>query len=329
MVKILIVDPLSELGHKNFNTYFLNLFSEKHQVSFFTKEGYLDKATTKYKTIYFPTSLFNVDIGRFTFRIRQILFIIRVHKYIKREKDYDLILFTSYETISFAIATFFLNIKRICVIEHNNIDQSLLSVIKECFYRLINKRVYHIVFEKYIANFIQSRYSKKTLQISHPFYESSENPVLQNKIIFSPSSTYDQVTMEKLISFCIENEYFLIAKGKESVSSNRMIMKPFFNDYYQNIKKSTLVFISNMFTYRVSGVAFEALAYNCPIVGFRSLFLEELYKQYPSIVFVIDDINEIKDIKFNPKDMLVDFQRFKKEHGKPAIIEQIRLMMSN
>ena len=328
-MNILVIDPLSELGHKNFTTYLLNILSGCGEVSFVTKKGYLDKENNKYKILHFPNKFFKISISKFSFRLRQIIYIYSIYKDIKKEKKYDLILFTSYETISFAVSTLFFNINKVYVIEHNNIDQIVLNKVKSWFYQRINNEITHIAFEKYITTFLQVKYGKKTLYLPHPFYKYSNNDFGKNKVIFSPSSTYKESVAEKLIEFCKKNDYYLIAKGKQEVISERIIVRPFFNNYYQNIEKSTLIFISNFFLYRVSGVAFDALAYGRPIVGFRSLFLEELKKQYCYIVFVIDDVNEIKNIKFNLKKMKLDFYKFKKEHGEVAILEQTKFMMKD
>ena len=325
MDSLLLVDPLSEKGHRNINKSLINILSKDYNLTFISEKNYL-KSTSKFHNICFPEKIFGLKMSVLPFRFRQIAFILFSIFYYKNHKKYDFILFTSYETISFSFSTFFLRLKNIAIIEHNNLDQLLNSRIKEIFYRLIKKNITHIVLEQYIYNYIKQKYRKKVCLLPLPLSVASDEVIPQTKLIFSPSTTFDELIMRELINFCATKEYSLLAKGKSDYKINNVTVKTFFDNYYDIMRKSSFVFISTMFNYRVSNVAYEALANNRPIIGFRCLFLEGLKEKYPNAVFVIDDIYELDTIDVESEFVRNDCLSFKKFHSDKNILSQFRML---
>lgn len=306
-MKILLIDPLSQYGHKSLNKYIINSLSDEHQVSFISDKKYYLK-DVKCNLLYFN---FLHDFN-LTYRLKQIVILFEL---IKKIKNYDLVLFTSYETISFSIVSHFYFNRNVFVIEHNNIDQLLMSKIKTFFYSFINKSVTHITFEKYISKYINSKFNKNTFDFPHPLFKISTGSLrAKENIIFSPSSTFDSIMMNQLIDFCLNNDYKLLAKGDKDIDFGQIIIRKHFENYYDCFKHAKFTFLCNNFTYRVSGVVFDSLANNCPIVGFYSRFLFELKNDYPNLVYIIDDYIEINNLYFDEYSMINDFIKFKKDH---------------
>lgn len=306
-MNILIIDPLSQNGHKSLNKHIINSLSNEHDVSFISDKKY-KLEDVKCHLLYFK---YLCDLN-LTYRLKQMLILFEVKNKIKY---YDLVLFTSYETISFSIISHFYFNCNVFVIEHNNIDQLLVSKVKLFFYKIINKTITHITFEKYISNYINFKFSKKTFVFPHPLFHISNGLLSpKEKIIFSPSSTFDSFMMNKLIDFCLINDYKLLAKGKKDVDFGDIKIRKHFDNYFDCFKYVKFTFLCNNFTYRVSGVVFDALSNNCPIVGFYSKFLFELKNDYPNLVYIVNDFNEINNLSFDKSSMVNDFIRFKKNH---------------
>tara|TARA_B110000977_G_scaffold60068_1_gene81588 strand:+ start:9938 stop:10936 length:999 start_codon:yes stop_codon:yes gene_type:complete len=328
MDNILLVDPLSEKGHHNINQSLINILSKDYNLTFISEKNYLE-SSTKFVNICFPEKLFGLKMSFLPFRFRQIAFVLYSIFYYRNHKKYEFILFTSYETISFSFSTFFVKLKNIAIIEHNNLDQLLNSKIKEIFYRLIRKNIVHIVLEQYIYIYINQKYRKKVSLLALPLSVTSEELIPKTKLIFSPSTTFDEIIMRKLINFCSTKEYLLIAKGKSDYEINTVTVKTFFDNYYDIMRKSSFVFISTLFNYRVSNVAYEALANNRPIIGFRCLFLEGLKEKYSNAVFIIDDIQELEIINIDSELVSNDSLNFKKFHSNENILNQFRILFSS
>ena len=85
--------------------------------------------------------------------------------------------------------------------EHKNIDELRNSFLKRLIYKKFTVD-YHIVYEKYIGEFIKEKYYKRYFIISHPFYNIDINISRDNdNQIFSPSSRINKKIKENLLKY--------------------------------------------------------------------------------------------------------------------------------
>lgn len=329
--KLLIVDPLAERGHKNFDTFFLHVFSEIFEVEFMTKDNYL-KENEKYKTHGFNYKKGTKNRGTFFFRYSQYRYIKESIHYFQK-KGFDYIIFLSYETISMSLALNTSSKLPVLLFEHNNIDQLLTSSIKSFFYKMIPKYALHIVYETYISNFIKVTYSKSTAVVNHPHY--LKNKIEKNDVnnkdqltIFAPSSTYNDEILEYLIRYSKQNNYMLISKGPKEISEENLIISPFFNNYDDLMKQSDFIFITNTFNYRVSGVLYEALGNHKRVLGMQCKYLSEMQKRYPLLIKAINNFEENKLLtKNHDSNIDEEFIKYQELHSFKGVQKQIAMII--
>jgi hypothetical protein len=259
---------------------------------------------------------------------------IRILKFILRKvclDDYEVIIFLAYETISFCLC--WPRNRKIFIFEHNNIENSHSNIIKRTFYRYLPDSTRHFVFLPHIKEYIERCTRRKAFHIPHPHYRedyylkpdkyiaSSVSKPRGKLVIFSPSSSTPQRVQKKLKFFVSKraDQYYAICKDTANKKTQEWKTQPFFKDYEQVLSSCDVVFMSARFDYRVSGVAYEALSYGKGTVLFDSPFARALKNKYPSLVFPIQNLEDIAMIKFNPLLMNQDHGRFLRDHSVKAI----------
>lgn len=330
MKKLLAVDPLCEPGHVNSNKYFLNILENNYKVTFASSSDYINSLGVE-NYIEIPKKSKTRRLSKIGFRISQIRVINYVRKLVKIKK-YDIILFLAYDTISFSIMShFFPKNARIYLFDHNNIDHLLNSTVKEMFFKSIRKKTIHLTYENYITEFIKNRYGVSSKTIFHPFYTNSKLNKKENnsirfkkKVIFAPSGSSDEKVIERLIHYVNNrDDIYLVTKSKRGINSDRVLAKPFFDDYNKQMSGCDFVFIAAKFKFRVSGIFYEAMSFGKKIVMVDSLFAREMKKSYPSSVFVIEEVSEIQEILYLNENSINESLSFLGEHSKDKILKML------
>jgi len=336
MKRILYIDPLSSDGHINFNKIYLTeLLKREINVNLVFRKDYITKLSIPedHLILNIP-NYFYKGKGKLINRINYL----RILLYIKKEIDfsnYDIVVFSSYEEISL----FFASIKhKLFLINHNNI-KGLENIFKRTFFKLISRKNTHIVFEKYIKDYLKKLKIDKVHVLSHGLPESFKivgndinkliGSVLKideinnfNKIIFSPSgSSIDKefiaglIDNSQFLKFLNTHKILLILKGNFTSNNqnikviNHYLSKP---EYEALILKSDAIIISypNSHKYRVSAVLFECFANNkiCFLSDIVSLRNYEMHFNYIPYFKDIDElvyrlehwINLSEEIKLAP-----------------------------
>jgi len=243
-----------------------------------------------------PSSFGDLGNGIFGRFLNTFGGICKINKLQKREED---LVILSYDiAFVFLIKIFLKNYsrKKIYAFIHNafpstNIKNFLLSFVK--------KKVVFIAFTDEIANSMR-QLGYKSVVINHPVLRSKvneSNAILEG--IVSISNSYDGVVFcasgsspkKEIEKFAKENvKYLIVAKNKFETSLANIV---FVNDYslYGNlIELSDYVYIYFPYSERVSGVFYDALAFNKKIILNEGAFGRYAVNLFPNnAAFSIDD----------------------------------------
>lgn len=304
---------MSPLGHEVFNFIQLDALlaigCNIHAVVF---GNYLNcyKNINKVEITQIPSKYIKTNKSPFHSRINDIKRLI----WIKRNiilNHYDYIIFSSYDILSLC---FFRFKHKILLINHNNVDQ-FNSKIKLYLTKKLPLNYEHIVLNEYMgSNLIDFLSNKVVKYIPHGFLEPSfkmrrpEIVIEGEKFIFCPvNRNYDKFLIENLIHSNIFNNYLeqnnitLLVKKQliEYPKRNIKIVGILDDEEYNYMLSNALAVLlpyGEDFKYRCSGILFECVARNTPIIATPREALK-IYENNIRIVFFEDDKSLIMSIK--------------------------------
>lgn len=286
MSRVLIFDPLSEKGHIEFNNSFDKLFFKFERQWVVSKDMY-DSMNISCSKKYFDNKLLDKK-NKFFYFINQIYLLV---KFIKLSRDYDKAILASYylpATFLFSII-FYFSRKKYFFVEHNTVPE--FNIIKDIMFRLLTCKVTHVCLAPYISEYLSRKYRKLTISIWHPFPEPQPKVKKKDNLFFMPSSTITNDDRKNIIDFfsCKPN-FRLYLKGEcHSEVPKNIIPQKFFDNYNILMAQSKFVIIPQSFSYRVSGVFFEAIANNCIVLMSKCEFSNSMAELFNNNVFIIDD----------------------------------------
>ncbi|MGF1689542.1 hypothetical protein L4C36_23285, partial [Photobacterium japonica] len=214
------------------------------------------------------------------YRFQQMLFLLNLF-FVLKEGGYRKCIFLSYENLTMLPFSYFL--KNVSVIEHNNIDQLLTSKFKSFAYSYTSSKVEHFVFEDYIGEYISKKYNKNYNVLAHPErkIQSIKEKKFDKEYVFCPSGDVSYEFLLKLCQFCKQNDYLLIAKDKYNLTGKcDVIQKSFFEDYDSLFINSKFIAIGVEFSYRISGVFYEAIANHKKVIMNECVFSSNVQSKY-------------------------------------------------
>ena len=276
-MKILVVDFLEEPGHIAFNHRLLEILRTSHDVCFTSSAPYIQRLgwpETLASTV--PMILSQPKGNPFGFRINQCLRYFWLY-FSGFFEDFDLVIFSSYETISFALASRLFNSKKVMLVDHNNLDQLNISKIKRFLFSMIPQTYCHLGLETYIEKHLKEDLKVQASHLPYPCPEAisiSEDLVrgvrTETRIqVFAPSRAIPPEVMENLALKLVPPErFFLVARATKAIYPEGLmtLVKENFDNYDDLLLLSDYVFIGGVFDYRVSAVCFEAITNGRPVL---------------------------------------------------------------
>lgn len=285
-MKILFLDYMSLNGHKNFNKIHIRaLLEEGCELDLVGKNGQFDGivATPKLRIYSIPPFLTKkYSLPSLTCRIEWILILIwSIFKFPQRK--YDLVILPTYDMVS----TIFYRIsKRVVCVVHDatyldkNINRIAANILPKnfCFIGL-NEEIKDRISEKVIHH--------KIYQIPHGLITPSvdyKKPAYlepETRFFFCPINSFinykltsDVFSSQKLFDFLEDTNSFVVVKKGVVTASNchRIIIidnRPENEEYdylMQNAKAVILPYATS-FRYRCSGIFFECVARNTPVIA--------------------------------------------------------------
>ena len=296
MLDLMAVELNPVRGHIRFNRFLISeLFNRKALNSFVTTE----EIVHEYSDLIGREQFFKVYKDKFSFRVSQFFNHIKLAALIISKRKTNILLLSYYPPYFFMFSYLFeLLGAKLFVIEHNTVPLNGDSWIKKLIYRSISSRVTHICLSDHIAEHIQSRYSKQAIIWPHPLikqnkYTRGRRP--SKSYVFCPGKNVktDEI---KWLSGKLEDKGISIL-CKQNVAGSCVVFQPFFDNYDELIKYSKVVFSPVDYEFRVSGVAFEAIAHGKNVVCKRTKFGLALRKRFPGNVIFTDDENFVHKVE--------------------------------
>lgn len=326
--KILYIDPLLQNGHVNFNNIYIeSLRKSGYLLEFVFVSGYEGKLNIDSSDVVYliPNFFFKKDLGKLGNRIAYFFALLFI-KMVVDFKKYDLIIFSSFEEVSFFLS----NIKKCYLINHINASTSVESKVKFFFLNkvLINNSL--IVFDQETKNYLSSKGNYKIYVQPHGLPKVKSNIATNEdyefrvildelakykKVLFSPSeSSSDKdfinelIQSNKFMEYLEQEDVLFVYKDKSPViKRNTLVISRFLSqdEYDYLFLKSNVILIAypKNFKYRVSGVLLECMANDKPCAVSRIDALESyndffkygaFYSNIVELIQVITDLDEFK-----------------------------------
>lgn len=350
MLRVLYVDALCPSGHRVFNSLTISALKDlKAELKLVGHERCLpDKINIAYRIPKrYLAKRKAGSFSKFSYRIREYQKLQWLLKVIEKEHP-DLVILSSYETISLSMVSSSLKIP-VLAFNHNNIDE-LGSRVKRYFYRRIGGSVTQVVFENYMADYLKNNIKVRSEVIVLPhIVESNERsefqaelPTPDSMLLFAPSSSNDFSLIEDLLMREDEirsNGIKLVAKFKEDVSQDSIILRKRFSDkeYDSFLRSCSAVFVPlpRSFNYRISNVVNEAIANGKKIIMGKNLYSGFLFSKYPSLVYILSNslVEQREDLRvwLKKEDMSYEEERraFIAGHSSSAFLYELSVALES
>lgn len=315
-MKILIADPISFIGHLDYNYGLYRVLSRDNDCSFISNE------TTRMKLIEkgVPENVFpatyddNVSISslakkyknkiRYHWEYRKNL--LKIYSLIdSHAQEYDAVLLTSIDVYSFAFYS-----KKL----HGNylvMDHAIGDIEAKYFYRaawkIINPAVKLIVFEDFIREMVNRVLPNRAVfTIRHPlsiwkFPITNKNNSSTGINIYCPSASNNLQFIRQIEASEIPEDMHLLVKvGGNCVPVNKRGLQEYNHripeeEYINDIASADYILLpyNDAYNYRYSGVLLEAIQLNRKILILNNNTLRHYADIFPDHVFLFDTIGRM------------------------------------
>jgi hypothetical protein len=311
MKKGLYIDVLSPIGHNKFNNLTTKTLKKKYSLITIARKNSFEKVDIAIPEKYFK------EYKKLKYILNEINKLNWIIKKIKEIKNYDFIIFSSFDNISFFLKSNLLSkiSNRIYIFNHNNIDAIRNSKIKKYLYKKINLNVTHFVFEEYFKDYLKKIGIKNQI-ITVPHLVERKNLNVKKKDfqilkIFIPSNNYEFDYITKLIK--TSNNSFFTIKSNYNFNNKNVKSKSFFDNYEKIFSNHDIILLplKVQYDYRVSNIINESFSFSKPCFCFRNKLTRYLNEKYPNMILLIDNNSTFKEIYKKYK--LINFDKLKDE----------------
>ena len=236
-------------------------------------------------------------------------------KSILKKLNIDRIVFLRYDIITIP---FFVTKKIVYLVNHQTANE-IEHPIKNKILCKLSENYIHVALNDGIKEYIEAKISnKKIITIPHGLLSSFElcdklnsRNINGEKIIFcSATSSIDLqlllliIESERVSRYFIQRKIKLLVKSKYAFKTNKniLLIEDFIekNEYQWLIKKSLAVFLpyNKNFGYRVSGIFFECIANNIPVISSHIKAFNFYTNNYQPLYCINNDIDFINALEY-------------------------------
>lgn len=309
-MKILFSDLLYQKGNVHVDTKVIELLAKKNKVFVLASSEFSEhKVRGENITIIRNRKRRNSENG-IIYKLQE-LYRMWQTAYYARKYDVDLIYISVYEARIFPLGCLFFGRKRaVAVVENDNIDLLTNSVHRFC-YKLFANRVYHLVYEDYMKNYLtdnQGVLESLVYTIPHVCYPDDEDHDttkcgMPDYIAISASN--DEEKIKKIIDY--EDNFKILKKAKVNLViksklytydseylhvSNTYYDVGAYSSLFYNCKAVLIPFPSS-YKYRMSGNIIDAFAHRKPVVTSNIALAVAYREKYGDIVMVVNSVEEL------------------------------------
>lgn len=318
--KVCFFEGMSPKGHINLTKHYLQIFKE-------TGELYVGESLRGFYSDTENVHFFKDGWGLRNKYFSILSFVFNSLKVLWKCKKQNVhrVIFLSYNAnVMFVISwvAYLLKIKVYCF-EHNTVPEKASSFLKRNAQRLCSERLTRLCYMPSIVELYRDL-NQSAIYVPHPAInvelDLNKSPIQTQKnfrlTVFCPSG-HNNVDRIELLAKRNVNILFII-KSKSSTSTNNVISKSFFEDYYEVMAACDVVFLPIKFDFRVSGPFFEALRLNKKVIVDDCEFGNYVKNEFPSHV--------IKDFSDSREPRNFDFVAYNKriEESLKGIVNAVR-----
>lgn len=342
-MKILYVNFINEVwGHKRLDVNLIEYLSTFADVTVISPVGWYSNLPSSVKVINYtlqskpkknPKQVYHYSIEIMKFASK-----------IDKKEKFDYIFAATFHTYVQALGRFlFKNQNRIYLMHHYNTD-TLERRKPNFFFSLYVNKVNHIVFEKFIGDYLMERYGlskERLLILPHPLYKNKIENISPKYACVGISNSNDEDFIKEIIMIEKEQRIFennnihVILRSKTQTFDNGYLnvftgyLEQDDYDYYINNTSSIFMPFPKSFKYRMSGTLMDALSNEKILLGTDVPLLKLYQEKYPHICYVVKNpyefINEV--IKINDLDInniKQEFILFENDHSSKKIINTLK-----
>ncbi len=317
-MRLLLIDYLSPVGHRKFDAIHISaLGNPNHELQLIGRSGQFDGISNK-ENIHIrtlPDWMFkSMPVKPLTERLMGIIRLIWLLMHI-RTTGYDAVIFLSYDVLSLFVYRIS---GRVYLINHNNVSEINESKIKFLLTRSLPSNYVHVALNRQMEQrFKELLPFKDVVYVPHGFQIVCGNPMrpsyLQEneKFVFCPvNRNYDKgfvnrlFSSETLLDFLSDNCIKIIAKDKlfGDIQNNQIISikgRIPEEEYHYLMRNAIGVILpySKAFKYRCSGILYECIALDKPVIASRIEAMES-YEDKVQIQLFNDEVELVKCIKY-------------------------------
>lgn len=309
-MNLLLIDYITLLGHRNFNMIHVeSMLRLGHNITLVGRKEALSyiRESDKISKIILPEWVYGKKHKTHSYFHRRLLDI-RTLYWIKRNvqyKPFDKIVFLAYDIMSLS---FFRTNKEVILINHANVSE-LSNRQNFILTKLLPRNYKHVGLNSCMLSRLRELFPTKIVQyVPHgivPTNNSGKRPSFMKggeKFLFCPvNSNYDRVFIKRIFESDIminalqDHDIKLFVKESLGIESStrciKNIVSKLSNEEYDYMLKNALAVIlpySNDFKYRCSGIFFECVAYDTPVLTTK---MEDMliYKNDANILFFQDE----------------------------------------
>lgn len=280
-MNILVIDYLGEKGHRKFNRiHFEAIESLGNEVFYVGREGQFPGLLKDNNNLIIPEFFYKKRImSSFLSRIAMVRCLLWIKKRVTFK--YDSIIIPTYDAFSVGVIP---SDKPVIIINHNNVGQ-LNNIIKKTVTKWVTSKMIHVVLNRDMENRLKDILpNAKIFFIPHGYYpiEKTLKPSFikgdQKFIIcpinrnYNPSYTSSLFSSPELDKFLQDNGIEMyVKKGivdnpskRIHIIDNNLSIEEY--EYLINNSISVILPYDEHFRYRCSGIFFECIAANKPIL---------------------------------------------------------------
>ncbi len=326
-MKILVIDYLSYVGHKRFNKIHFDAINRcGDELAFVGRYGQFENIPEAnvvltipewfYKSRFFPSV---------SYRLQMILCLWWI-RFKVAPSQYDLILFPTYEVLTYLFSPFK---GRQVAINHQNVGL-LSNFVKRWATKILPSSIIHIALDKMTSNKLKEILPKcQVFYVPHGFEEPSSNIkrpkwVTADSFFFCPVNRNFDLNVLKSVITNSELKVFLkdynvdfVLRDIDGLNYPERFVKLSANtpqqeyDYLIQNAKAVILPYDKYFVYRTSGIFFECIATDTPVIVPRM----DSFIQYEDFnVWFYSNIEElidnIKDCYFTKERKVVEKECF-------------------
>lgn len=296
--KLLLTCPLTPKGHSKVNNFFYYTLQEKYNVDYIDANSFTTDRV-KFHTLLWASRKY-IEHNRFSVRI---LYALRKFSILPKLKNYDVILFLSFEIISLflisGIIKYVAKQKKIYFLVSNQLDEVHSSRLKKALFSKMSSNFTWLVKEPHMLEFAKEVFPYADFQIVLRNINCVNGSVKESrlkrtiisaandrKIILCPSKTSSDFEHVKTAINNRASNYFYVILSQEMYFKDRNDTITI-SDFLSNEDFESLFEIANIiwlpykksFKYRSSSLLMEVMRYKKPIVA-REI---ETFKYYHSL----------------------------------------------